>query len=221
MEESYTISDIMKIVQKDDIDPIHQLLLAKKLTQAVLQFHSTAWLRDIWNLSDVASFGPNAQLSNDTLTNLHLISDIGQLPMHSRADTPVNEKPSPASAITAEEADIVHGIRNLTIFSLGRALLQIGCWTSLESLKQARWQHLDDPHLIKTARLAARSRMSKELGPRYRDIVLRCLSNNFGFGDDLKNAELQTAVKRQVMLELENIIHDWTHGERNPKYGGV
>jgi len=210
-EDFYTIKDTINAVQRDDFDPIYQLMLAKKLAEAVLQFHSTAWLMDMWSLSDIASFGVIGQISDDTLQNLHLTSDINQSQQNSSLDHSVEIK---VPALTREQAEIVHGIRNLTLFNLGCALLQIGCWIRLEDIKKTKGRNLDDPHLIQTVRLAAKSRLSKELGPRYRDIVLRCLSTDFGFGDDLHNTELQTAVKTQVISELEDMIRDWTLRER-------
>ena len=44
------------------------------------------------------------------------------------------------------------------------------------------------------------------LGPRYQRIVQKCLQCNFGFGNDLETTNLQSAVYRGVVSELETMI---------------
>jgi hypothetical protein len=61
-----------------------------------------------------------------------------------------------------------------------------------------------DPHEILTARrLAARP---TPLGPKYQSITRKCLSCDFGFGNDLAKEELQAAVYSDVVTPLEKMI---------------
>lgn len=50
-------------------------------------------------------------------------------------------------------------------------------------------------------------RQAKEtvLGPKYSEIVRKCLSCDFGQGCDLQNPSLQDAVHREVVSELDRL----------------
>lgn len=91
-----------------------------------------------------------------------------------------------------EDAMLEFGVRNLTIFSLGIILLQAGRWAAVPE------------HAIKEIRKLARE--STPLGPRYRDITLRCLNCDFACGDLLEIPELQQAVYEHVVCGLSDLI---------------
>ncbi|KXH59791.1 hypothetical protein CSAL01_07310 [Colletotrichum salicis] len=72
----------------------------------------------------------------------------------------------------AERAKLEYGIRDLTPWSLGIILHQIGRWSSLEAPED----------VLSVWRL---SQQVPTLGPKYRDLTRKCLECDFGFGDDL------------------------------------
>ncbi|KAF2176640.1 hypothetical protein K469DRAFT_606524 [Zopfia rhizophila CBS 207.26] len=207
-----SIEEALNMFDKEELDPVDQLTLAIKLTRTVLQFHSTAWLKECWSLADLALFGDRSQLSEDTLRKLHLTSQMPDSASIEPCDTAMEgvEAMQTPVALTPEQAELNHGIRNLAIFNLGKALLQIGCWRPLHILHQMKLRQQHDPHYIKTARFVASGRLLPGLGPKYRDIVQKCLYNDFGFGHDLNKEELQTAINNQVISELESMIKDWS-----------
>ena len=71
-----SIEEILRMLSEDDVDPVDQLTLAVKLTKTVLQFHSTAWLKEYWGLADLALFDERSQLSKDSLCTLHLTAQM-------------------------------------------------------------------------------------------------------------------------------------------------
>jgi len=91
-----------------------------------------------------------------------------------------------------DDARIFCGIRNMTIFNLGVALLQIG-----------RWEVLDTDDVVRIRRAASKP---SKLGPRYDELTQRCLNCDFGFGDDLEKPQLQCAVYESVVCELEHMV---------------
>ena len=102
----------------------------------------------------------------------------------------------PEEAVAEED---IYGINNAPLFSLGVALLEIAHWKSLEDQKIPR-----DSNIILTARRLA-SRPSP-MGPKYQEILRKCLQCNFGFGTDLNKKELQAAVHGDVVCQLEKMI---------------
>jgi len=207
-----SIEEILRMLSEDDVDPVDQLTLAVKLTKTVLQFHSTAWLKEYWGLADLALFDERSQLSKDSLCTLHLTAQMPNCGFMESSNTMMEgiEATRTAATLTPEQAELDHGIRNLTIFSLGKALLQIGCWRPLYTLHQSKLQEQHDPYYIKTARFVARGRLLQGLGPKYQNLVRKCLYNDFGFGHDLNKEELQSAINNQVISELETMIKDWS-----------
>jgi hypothetical protein len=95
-------------------------------------------------------------------------------------------------AAALEEAKLVHGIHNATMYNLGVALLSIGRWTTV------------DPHDVSQVRRIAMQ--ACPLGPRFKEMTQRVLECDFGYGKDLKKPKLQEAVYDGVLLELESMI---------------
>jgi hypothetical protein len=83
------------------------------------------------------------------------------------------------------------GIRNVTLHSLGAALLQIG-----------RWKSMDTEDVVLVCKAAAKP---SRLGPRYDDLTTKCLYCDFGFGADLNKPQLQGAIYESVVYELEQM----------------
>ena len=91
-----------------------------------------------------------------------------------------------------EEAQYKHGVRNITLYSLGAALLAIG-----------RWERIDHNDIEGVRRLASRPCY---LGPVYQELTQKVLDCDFGYGKDLKKPRLQEAIYEMVVLELESMI---------------
>lgn len=164
--------------------PIHehydirdQLELAKTMVSVVLKFHSTPWLDHWWTLKDICFLNTNNEMT-DVLNTLHLGAVFG----HSQLD-PLRGSP--------KDQHLRPGIKNADLYNLGVALIQID-----------RWKDLDSNATADIDKLATWSRF----GPKYRDIVQRCLHCNFGVDYDLTKPKLQTAVLHKVMGELDSML---------------
>ncbi|KAK7937955.1 uncharacterized protein PG986_014823 [Apiospora aurea] len=87
-----------------------------------------------------------------------------------------------------QEAQRAHGVRNLTMHSLGVALLQIDQCDPL--------QQLDD--IAQIRRVADLLERRPRLGQRYHKITQQCLDCDFGFGKNLAEPGLQNAIYNDV-----------------------
>jgi hypothetical protein len=186
-----SLANLQSIIQPEkeyNITINEQLRLALRLARSVLQYHSTPWWRRKWCLSDLSYFDIDSELSVSLSTvhiDVKLVSRTDHMAMQRvLTDTP----PGPVE----DEAQVLCGIRNVTLHSLGVALLYIGRWEAL------------DPEDIVLIRKAA-SKPSK-LGPRYDELTTKCLYCDFGFGADLNKPQLQGAVYENVVYELEQMV---------------
>ncbi|KAL6866740.1 hypothetical protein J3F83DRAFT_122690 [Trichoderma novae-zelandiae] len=171
---------------------VGQLQLAHRLVSAVLKFNSTPWLNEAWSVRDLAFFrqGEDWTMSLQTLHfGVELIHG-GPEPGDSMS---VMDVESPASlARSFEDAQYKHGVRNITLYSLGAALLAIG-----------RWERIDHNDIEGVRRLASQPCY---LGPVYQELTQKVLDCDFGYGKDLKKPRLQEAIYEMVVLELESMI---------------
>ncbi|EJT75451.1 hypothetical protein GGTG_05385 [Gaeumannomyces tritici R3-111a-1] len=94
------------------------------------------------------------------------------------------------------------------IYALGVVLLELGLWRpALDLLGRtvATGSNAPDPrsvhrHLVRHAE----RHLASKMGSRYRDVVLRCLSGDFGVADDTKeDLRLQQAFRAQVVEVLQ------------------
>jgi hypothetical protein len=182
---------------------IDQLNLARRIVTGVLQYHSTHWLEDTWGLQDIWFFGTRTDVSDQALRTLHLAKELAhytQTPPSSnnsimegieRADTLTNC----VSTTGVEDDMLLYGIRNMTLYNLGVALLEIGYW-----------QELDPRDVVRARKLADPKRLRPPLCPRYQEITRKCLECDFGFGKDLTNTSLRNAVYDRVVSELDDLI---------------
>ncbi|KAL7948552.1 hypothetical protein V8C42DRAFT_314821 [Trichoderma barbatum] len=169
---------------------VGQLRLAHRLVCAVLKFNSTPWLNEVWSVGDLAFFRQGDDLTM-SLQTLHFGVELnhgGPEPGDSLMDIE-----SPASlSHSIEDAQYKHGVRNVTLYSLGAALLAIG-----------RWERIDHNDIEGVRRLASQS---SYLGPVYQELTQKVLDCDFGYGKDLKKPRLQEAIYNMVVLELESMI---------------
>ncbi|KAF3066081.1 hypothetical protein CFAM422_009288 [Trichoderma lentiforme] len=171
------------------LSKVDQLQLAHRLVSAVLKFNSTPWLNEMWSFRDLALFRQGDDLAL-WLQTLH----FGVEWMHGAPDPgeSLMDVESPVSLTQSiEDIHYKYGVRNVTLYSLGAALLAIGMW-----------KRIDPADIEEVRRLASTS----PLGPRYRKLTQKVLDCDFGYGKDLKKPRLQEAVYENVLLELESMI---------------
>lgn len=190
----FSVIDLMNQGTEEALTVVDQLKLAHKAALAILQFNGTPWLTHRWRLADVGYFGTCETVNEDVLKTLHLSSQLSSGAKSISADMDGIEQ----TVQQFSEADYF-GINNTTLFFLGVALLELAHWKPLEALRTEQ-----DPNEIMTARrLASRP---TPLGPRYQEVLRKCLQCNFGFGTDLNKKELQAAVYGDVVCQLEKMI---------------
>ncbi|KAI0509180.1 hypothetical protein F5B22DRAFT_658626 [Xylaria bambusicola] len=92
----------------------------------------------------------------------------------------------------ADESRRSQRIRNTVLYNLGVGLLQIDRWTNL------------DPDAVDIIDNLATQRAN--MGPKYRDLVQKCLYCDFGVGADLLKPQLQIEILDKVVGELESMV---------------
>ncbi|KAK0628904.1 hypothetical protein B0T17DRAFT_632982 [Bombardia bombarda] len=174
-----------------------QLRLARSIVSVVLKFHQTPWMNDYWQTQDLGFVIRNTTDFSDSLQTLHLKNAIGQQ-QQQRPDSSGGPGLGSPDVVSQELSDAMleHGIRNLTLFSLGVVLLQIG-----------KWGKVHEEHDIKQVRRLAND-PGAPLGRRYRELMLRCLNSGFRFEDSLAAPRLQEAVYDSVVCELTDMINE-------------
>jgi hypothetical protein len=174
--------------------------IAHRIATAVLQYHSTPWLREDWRLKDLAYFGNLQGISDESLRTLHLTFCFNQSDQDPELNcTRWGTNLSPNSKYSSmENIYCQYGINNTVLFSLGVALLELAYHQPLEEMCGAQ-------DLIVAARKQAMS--GYPLGLKYQKIVRQCLQCDFGMGSDLKEPELQTAIYGDVICSLEEMMN--------------
>lgn len=192
------MSEMMSHPAETSLSIVDQLKLARNLAFAVLKFHSTPWLGDYFTFRNLSFFKTGNSVPK-WLETLHVTLDFVQTPTISLTETACTghgEKPRSSGSLETfkviEVAKLQYGVRNMTLWSLGTGLLQIGKW-SLENL--------DD---VPSIRRAAAD--DSNFGPKYRDLTKKCLECDFGCGDDLSKPRLQQAVYESLVCGLTDMI---------------
>ncbi|KAK5629217.1 hypothetical protein RRF57_004932 [Xylaria bambusicola] len=168
-----------------------QLRLVLQLVKGHLQLHWTPWWRQYWSLSDLSYFTDSSTIGKEDLSDCLKSLHIG-----TRLDFEALNFDTSAFCLDpeVETALLTHGIRNLSLYCLGIALLQIGRWDPLVNV-------VDD--VVAVRKLAARN---GRLGPRYQALTQKCIECDFGEGSDLGNPQLQGTIYESVVCELESLI---------------
>lgn len=172
---------------------VDQLKTAREIASAVLKFNATPWLKEYFNIYDLMLYNTGHGLTT-SLKTLHVVSDFTQMFLtQEQNNAAASNLPTPIADDALQDAKLLYGIRNLTLWSLGAILLQVGQWSPLESLED----------VIAVRKL---SMQALNLGPRYRDLTKKCLDCDFGYGDDLTKPRLQQAVYEGLVGELNEMI---------------
>ncbi|KAI0385073.1 hypothetical protein F5Y04DRAFT_204856 [Hypomontagnella monticulosa] len=169
---------------------VDQLKLARSIVASVLKFQATPWLRQYLTVDDISFFKTGDDFSQ-YLQTLHFDVDFGQ----SNTMNPDGSMDGVEVEIVGafEYAKLQHGVRNMTLWSLGTILLQIG-----------RWDRVDSPNDVFAVRKL--SSQVPVLGSRYQQLTRKCLECDFGYGDDLSKPRLQQAIYEGLVCELNEMI---------------
>ncbi|KAI1148440.1 hypothetical protein F4825DRAFT_464916 [Nemania diffusa] len=171
-----------------NFDMIDQLLMAKTMVATILKFHSTPWLGSWWTLKDLHYLANHSGMKG-VLNTLHLGATIEM----KRNQVCEQHQPLALTRGAAEGSGrCSQRIRNTVLHNLGVGLLQID-----------RWKDLDPNSIDEIDKLA---KQRSKLGPKYRDLVQKCLYCDFGVGADLLKPQLQTAILDKVVRELESMV---------------
>lgn len=191
--KAITMDEVLDDSSKDFFSTVDRLKLAQSLVSAVLKFHSTPWLGDFWRLRDLAFFRSSQDEEvSEALRTLHVGIEVAQRQVNSMEDIQGSADCSTMFSQVSEDEKLFCGIDNLTLHSLGVALLQIDRWTRVEP-----------GDVLKVRKMALRS---SSLGPRYQEITQKCLRCDFGYGADLTKPRLQEAVYDNVVCSLQKMI---------------
>ena len=183
------VDDILEHSVTKHLTVVSQLRLAFRIASAVLKFNSTPWLNELWGSRDLAFF----HQGQDLIVALGTLHFGVELAPGGRGQSFMDvEPPDDHLSKVVEEAQFKHGVRNMTLYSLGVVLLAIG-----------RWSRVDAGDVECVRRLASQT---CPLGPRYQELTQRVIDCDFGYGKDLSRPQLQEAVYEKVLLELEAMI---------------
>lgn len=187
--------------------------IASSLACAVLQYHSTPWLPEMWQSSHVRFFGIKDWLKDST--NLSLTSPHFKVEF-SKAD--VKGKGKAMDLSLPPISRYRQAVRNEVLFSFGLVLLELGYskpWhlLRLSILKNLPLKKQVDYHAAET--LAQSPMLRNRMGPRYSTIVRKCLGCDFGLGENsLENEELQGIFLIDVVNTLQEAVRGLKELER-------
>lgn len=180
------------------MNPLDKWRLGGALSRAVLQYHSTPWLRETWMDKNILFFEKKSAEDSGLLKSphLHLFRQIND-------DT--NK--------TLSEIYDDRSIKNKTLFQLGTILLELEFEDSLESIVE-RWnttlprtEHVTGS--LTDRLLVPKRHAGENLGVKYGKIVRMCLDCDFGLGlsdYSLNDKALQKAFYLQTVCQFEKLL---------------
>jgi hypothetical protein len=110
----------LQIQQEETVTIVHQFKLAHKLALAVLQYHSTPWLPEYWDLSQLLLFMTSYGITDEM--KLYLNSSLPELQPKTEVSLSTDVRMIDAKSGQLGEA-IRQGIKNVTLFCLAVAFL--------------------------------------------------------------------------------------------------
>ncbi|GAP85045.1 hypothetical protein SAMD00023353_3900910 [Rosellinia necatrix] len=180
------LTNILNSSLDADLTVTQQLRLVLQIAKGHLQLHWTPWWQQYWSLWDLSYFkDPSATELSTCLKTMHIGTRL-DLGTKEYEMTTAEQPPS------GEVLQLTYGIRNLSLYCLGVALLQIG-----------RWSQLDASDVFTIRKLAS---VNGRLGPRYQELTQKCIDCDFGHGSDLGSPPLQRAFYKSVICELESLV---------------
>lgn len=195
------ISNVSKQKAAGGIGLYQRLRLAKTLATAVLQYHSTPWLRISWLSEDVYFFdsGLASIQGTPSLTLPHLNVKVK----------------GPCGQLSRTSTFPLHNmVRNPLLFNLGVILLEIAYTSNIETLQSPI--NLDNGRENRYTEFFAARRLAKsaksDMGSTNHKIVEKLVECDFGCGMELDDPQLQAAFHRDVICPLEILeqkLHDF------------
>ncbi|KAF1993521.1 hypothetical protein P154DRAFT_582720 [Amniculicola lignicola CBS 123094] len=93
------------------------------------------------------------------------------------------------------------------IYALGVVLLEIGLWQRAITLEKNQFKTARDPFVIQNQLLKqAQRRLGDKMGEKYQQVVIACLTGQFGVQNDTREElKLQQAFRTQVVDVLERV----------------
>jgi len=189
-----SLTNAFKDQQKDDpagFSVAYRMGLARQLATAVLQFQSTPWLKDSWGCQKVliARREPEEEEERDSQAFISAQIDGPNGPLS-----------------RAQSFPSVMVVRNRLLFSLGVMLLELAFQRPLsEMTKDSDKQSVDagNAEYLTADRLS--KRVSSHMGPRYAEVVKKCVHCYFASGNDLSQSKLQSEFFQDVVCELQKL----------------
>lgn len=211
-----SLEDIIVWISEDPIRILPRSIvfqLAASLATAVLRYHSTPWLQEVWRSRDIVFFGiEDFQQGNVSLCYPHLNVEFSRYKGKRKAAIELESEGSAstsaqAAALTRATERTTLGARNEVLFHLGLVLLELGFATPWPTLRASILKTLPDKNATdyiiadKLARLLVNS-----MGPKYSKIIRKCLGCDFGLGEtDLASDELQEQFLLEVVVALKGL----------------
>ncbi|KAI1410546.1 hypothetical protein F5Y13DRAFT_202020 [Hypoxylon sp. FL1857] len=192
--------DFLKFPVYDVVSDKDRLKLAITLAKSMLKYNSTPWWPQEWTLGQVYVLPKGTRDLSSSLNTLHLSTEIEVTQStieggNRRSTTPDkgDHYPDSLPLESVQYAMDNHGIRNLTLYGLGVALLQIGLWDHVA------WED----HIQVRQKIA----LLTFLGKRYRDATKRLIYCDFGLAtEQLEDVKLQSAIFTEVVGVLELLL---------------
>ena len=171
-------------------DKVH---LAKVLSIAVLQYHSTPWINLAWRSHDIFFFSKQTSSHRTAMDfsspHIHVSVIDGQQSHRQPAFPVLDLAPNPL------------------LFSLGIILIELAYASNISSLQQKSDFDNDRPGQYTDFFVAKRlsDTVVGQMGCTYSKVVKKLLQCNFGQGDDLSDPKLQGLFYRDVVCELDKL----------------
>ena len=176
-----------------------RLHLARSLATAVLQYHATPWLKGPWRCKDIYFFDAEERL---------FLQEKPSPISEPHIDVQITKSNSTSSGMNSGPTE--HLAPNIILFNLAVMLIELAYTASLQNLLTPKELSYRDSQY--TEFLAARRLgevVTREMGPKYGQVVKKCLGCHFASGTDLNSPELQAEYHRDVVKELEGLEEDF------------
>jgi hypothetical protein len=192
-----TLTTLCNALREQRLDGMSGLSLtsrigvARQLATAVLQFQSTQWLGNSWGSQRVllshAGTGDEDDIGSQVFISAQIDGPNGSLVRAQSLHSPIV-------------------VRNQLLFNLGVLLLELTFQKPLvEMIKETDMNsaHAGNTEFLTADRLSRQ--VSPHMGPRYAEVVKKCIHCYFASGNDLKQSKLQAEFHQDVICELEKL----------------
>ncbi|RDW57644.1 hypothetical protein BP6252_13726 [Coleophoma cylindrospora] len=204
-----SLEDIIIWVSEDPIRILPRSImiqLAASLAAAILQYHSTPWLSELWRSKDIVFFGlDDFHLESEKHPLLHPHLNVEFTRLKELGTSQIKDEA--ASTAIEVQQPTAYGARNEVLFHLGVVLLEIGFATPWVTLRANMLKTLPNKAASDYAiadKLACS--LVNSMGPTYSRIIRKCLGCDFGLGEtNLESEELQGKFLLDVVVTLKHL----------------